>query len=149
MIASVLFSLPLAAQHDSSLIGAWKLIVLTGKDMYYDLVKDSFSVSAGMDNLIGAPEKKKEFKETLYSVFNGLNFYFEKNGSFKQTSKDQVIITGNYQTLSQQDIVEIRTKNSRGELVTKKMPFEIKSDRLYLFAESKDKMFNYLLERIE
>lgn len=149
IIASILFSLPSAAQQDSSLIGAWKLIALTGKDMYYDLVKDSFSVSVGMGNQIGSVEKKEEFKETLYSVFNGLNFYFEKDGSFRQTSKGQVIITGNYQTLPEQDIVEIRTRNSRGELLTKKMPFEIKSGRLYLFVESKDKMFDYLLERIE
>lgn len=147
IIVSVLFALQSYAQRDSSLLGSWKVIALSNEEIYYDLTKDSLFVSKAIEKEIGSIEEKKRFKESLFSVFNGVDFHFETNGLFKQTLKGKLVFDGIYQILPQQRILEFKTKNEEGELITSKIAFEIKNNRLYLFIKSDEKLFDFLLEK--
>ena len=146
IIISMLLVIQVYAQNDSSLSGSWKLVALSNPEMYYDLNKDSFSISKGVEKEMGSVEKQKQFKQYLYSSFNGAIYHFERHGLFKYMVKDKIIAEGSYQRLPKKNAIRFKTKNEKGKLDVTEIAIEIKDNQLRLLTAS-EKLFDFLLEK--
>jgi hypothetical protein len=145
---SLLFSVT-NGQDTSSIIGIWKIVSVYHEGIYFNLKKDSISLSKEKQKLYPNISDQKTIGRNIKMTFFNTQFHFKKNGIFNQTIDTSSVVDGLYQDFPLQGLIELTTKNSLNQNVTDKIKYVLKGGLLYLSFKWDDDTFDFVLEKNE
>jgi len=134
-------------QSGSSLIGIWKIVSISKDGIYYNIRKDSISLTKEGQAVYPGKSEQQKFCLGLKMMFSDIRFHFDSKGIFKQTTDTMLIVQGTYKEMPSQKIIELTSRNSLNQDVTDKANYVIKDGLLYLSMAWDEDRFDFVLER--
>ncbi len=105
-------------QCDKSIVGSWHVVAAFNGQVYFNLKTDSSFISSEIREMYPDTLSQNRMLSVAKELYGTTKFIFEKNGVFKMYLDTAFQFEGKYCFKSENNILQLTSKNSSGENIT-------------------------------